>query len=110
MQRLRRPKPLRNSVLYARRSGGCGYHPGQYFLRIPARATVRKIVASRTQPGLGLRCPNVFLPPVTGTYGNVGRDVLFGPGLADLDLSLLKTTHLDGKDQSAIPCSVLQPS
>jgi hypothetical protein len=38
--------------------------------------------------------PNAFLPPVTGTYGNVGRDVLAGPGLADLDLSILKTTHL----------------
>jgi hypothetical protein len=38
--------------------------------------------------------PNAFLPPVTGTYGNVGRDVLFGPGLAELDLSVLKTTHL----------------
>ena len=38
--------------------------------------------------------PNAFLPPVTGTYGNVGRDVLFGPGLADLDLSVLKTTRL----------------
>jgi hypothetical protein len=38
--------------------------------------------------------PNAFLPPVTGTYGNVGRDVLTGPGLADLDLSVLKTTRL----------------
>lgn len=38
--------------------------------------------------------PNAFLPPATGTYGNVGRDVLTGPGLADLDLSVLKTTQL----------------
>jgi hypothetical protein len=38
--------------------------------------------------------PAAFLPPVTGTYGNVGRDVLFGPGLADLDFSALKMTSL----------------
>jgi hypothetical protein len=38
--------------------------------------------------------PNAFLPPVTGTYGDVGRDVLYGPGLADLDFSVLKSTHL----------------
>jgi hypothetical protein len=38
--------------------------------------------------------PNAFLPPVPGTYGNVGRDTLTGPGLADLDFSILKNTHL----------------
>jgi hypothetical protein len=36
--------------------------------------------------------PAAFLPPATGTYGNVGRDVLTGPGLAELDFSVLKTT------------------
>jgi len=34
--------------------------------------------------------PAAFLPPATGTYGNVGRDVLTGPGLANLDISLMK--------------------
>jgi hypothetical protein len=38
--------------------------------------------------------PNAFIAPVTGTYGNVGRDVLTGPGLASLDASVLKTTQL----------------
>lgn len=38
--------------------------------------------------------PAAFLPPASGTYGNVGRDVLYGPGLADLDFSVLKTTSL----------------
>lgn len=38
--------------------------------------------------------PAAFLPPVAGTYGNVGRDVLTGPGLADLDFSAIKNTHL----------------
>jgi len=36
--------------------------------------------------------PAAFLPPASGTYGNVGRDVLTGPGLAELDASLHKIT------------------
>jgi hypothetical protein len=38
--------------------------------------------------------PNAFVVPVSGTYGNVGRDVLTGPGVANLDISLLKTAAL----------------
>ena len=38
--------------------------------------------------------PSVFTLPVAGTYGNVGRNTLLGPGLASLDLSLFKTTQL----------------
>jgi hypothetical protein len=34
--------------------------------------------------------PNAFILPTAGTYGNVGRGVLSGPGLANLDLSLFK--------------------
>ncbi len=38
--------------------------------------------------------PAAFIVPPNGTYGNVGRDVLIGPGLASLDLSLMKNTSL----------------
>ncbi len=34
--------------------------------------------------------PAAFIVPLNGTYGNVGRDVLEGPGLTDVDLSLAK--------------------
>jgi hypothetical protein len=34
--------------------------------------------------------PDAFIVPADGTYGNVGRDVLPGPGLATVDFSLLK--------------------
>jgi hypothetical protein len=37
---------------------------------------------------------NAFVPPAAGTYGNVGRDVLTGPGLATADFSALKKTAL----------------
>jgi hypothetical protein len=38
--------------------------------------------------------PNAFLQPATGTYGNVSRDSLTGPGLTELDLSASKNTRL----------------
>jgi Carboxypeptidase regulatory-like domain len=38
--------------------------------------------------------PAAFSAPAFGTVGNAGRDSLFGPGYADWDLSLLKSTHL----------------
>jgi hypothetical protein len=36
--------------------------------------------------------PNGFLLPAQGTYGNLGRGTLNGPGLAGLDVSLSKET------------------
>jgi len=36
--------------------------------------------------------PAAFLAPAAGTFGNASRDVLVGPGLANLDVSLAKTT------------------
>lgn len=38
--------------------------------------------------------PNAFVLPAAGTYGNAGRGILTGPGLADLDLSLFKNVAL----------------
>jgi hypothetical protein len=36
--------------------------------------------------------PAAFILPTAGTYGNLGRGTLRGPGLADLDFSLFKNT------------------
>jgi hypothetical protein len=38
--------------------------------------------------------PNAFILPAAGTYGNTGRGILTGPGLADLDLSHFKDLAL----------------
>jgi hypothetical protein len=38
--------------------------------------------------------PNAFQVPLNGTYGDAGRDVLEGPGLNELDLSLAKKIPL----------------
>jgi len=34
--------------------------------------------------------PNSFIAPAAGTYGNLGRNQVIGPGFGDVDLSLLK--------------------
>src|SRR5579871_583216 len=38
--------------------------------------------------------PTAFVVPPAGTYGNVGRNTLIGPGVATLDASVLKTTAI----------------
>ena len=38
--------------------------------------------------------PNAYLLPAAGTYGNLGRGTLRGPGLAGVDVSLFKETKL----------------
>jgi hypothetical protein len=38
--------------------------------------------------------PNAFVLPTPGTYGDLGRGVYSGPGLAEVDASLFKTTAI----------------
>jgi hypothetical protein len=38
--------------------------------------------------------PNAFVLPAAGTYGNLGRGVFDGPGMAEMDVSLFKNTSL----------------
>ena len=37
--------------------------------------------------------PAAFLPPAAGTYGNVSRDALTGPGLSEVDFSATRNVH-----------------
>jgi hypothetical protein len=41
--------------------------------------------------------PNAFALPAAGTFGNLGRGTLTGPGLAEVDLSLVKSTPISDK-------------
>ncbi|HEY1810039.1 MAG TPA: TonB-dependent receptor [Acidobacteriaceae bacterium] len=38
--------------------------------------------------------PNSFAVPSNGTYGNLGRNQVIGPGFGDVDLSLIKNTPI----------------
>ena len=41
--------------------------------------------------------PNAFVMPAIGTFGNLGRGVFHGPGLSNVDLSLLKNISVSEK-------------
>ena len=41
--------------------------------------------------------PNAFILPPAGTYGNLGRATLRGPGLANVDFSVFKSTSITEK-------------
>ncbi len=38
--------------------------------------------------------PTVLVLPQAGTYGNLGRNTIIGPGLSNLDFALLKNTAI----------------
>jgi|CZKL01.1.fsa_nt_gi hypothetical protein len=74
-----------------------GYNPtGNGDTRNPARpqlnANFHGMLYPKT-PGEWFN-PNAFLAPYPGTFGNAGRDSLTGPGLEDLDLSLVKNSTI----------------
>ena len=54
--------------------------------------------------------PNAFSVPAAGTWGNLGRGVITGPGLGDVDLYFCIQEHqADGARQSAVPRRAVQP-
>jgi hypothetical protein len=44
--------------------------------------------------------PNAFVLPTRGTYGNLGRNVLIGPGLSTVDLSVQKRFRIGALGES----------
>jgi Carboxypeptidase regulatory-like domain len=79
-----------------------GYNPtGSGDSRNPVRPNVNPNFTGKLYPGGSTAQrvteffnPNAFSAPAYGTVGNAGRDSLVGPGYADWDLSLLKSTQL----------------
>ncbi len=74
-----------------------GYNPtGSGDSRNPVRPNVNPNFHGKLYPGSPAQYfnPTAFLAPPTGTLGNAGRDSLTGPGIAELDTSLLKETAL----------------
>lgn len=74
-----------------------GYNPtGSGDTRNPVRPDVNPNFHSNLYPRTPQQFfnPAAFLAPAYGTVGNLGRDTLTGPGLANVDLSLLKATQI----------------
>ena len=49
-----------------------------------------------------------FALPAAFTYGNAGRNLLYGPGLYNVDFSAFKNFPIARASQPAIPCGILQ--
>jgi hypothetical protein len=45
-------------------------------------------------PSTGYLNPLAFVQPAYGTFGDLGRDSIFGPGLSNVDFSITKNTQL----------------
>jgi hypothetical protein len=74
-----------------------GYNPtGSGDTRNPVRPDVNPNFHGNLYPRTPQQFfnPAAFLAPVYGTVGNLGRDTLTGPGLANADVSVLKGTQV----------------
>ena len=74
-----------------------GYNPtGNGDTRNPARPQLDPNFQGKLYPHTAAQWfnPEAFAAPTPGTFGNAGRDALTGPGLTDVDLSLLKNATL----------------
>ena len=78
-------------------SSQLGYNPtGNGDTRNPVRPNWNPAFSGNLYPRTASRYfnPAAFLPPATGTYGNVARDALTGPGSSELDFSAAKSSNL----------------
>jgi hypothetical protein len=74
-----------------------GYNPtGSGDTRNPVRPDINPNFHGNLYPGTVQQYfnPAAFLAPAYGTVGNLGRDTLTGPGLTNVDISLLKVTQV----------------
>ena len=74
-----------------------GYNPtGNGDTRNPVRPDWNTAFSGKLYPRTAKQYfnPDAFLAPATGTYGNVSRDALTGPGLSELDFSAAKTSTI----------------
>ena len=55
------------------------------------------IVLSSWTPDTGYLNPLAFQQPAQGTFGDLGRNAIFGPNFVNADLSISKDTHLTEK-------------
>ena len=51
--------------------------------------------------------PAAFSNPAPGTYGDLGRDILYGPGFGAVDFSIFKHTHITEKIDTELRGEIL---
>ena len=64
------------------------------------------VVQPATPQSLQYFNPAAFAAPALGTYGNLGRNALYGPGFKTVDLSIFKTTKMSGGASVQLRCEI----
>ena len=82
------------NILSGTDSSGTGEYEDRASIVAPPRQGVNSSVMNPSAPYAQWLNPNSFTTPAYGTYGNLGRNQVFGPGFGDVDMSLLKNTPL----------------
>jgi hypothetical protein len=80
-----RPIPIANSTDTSGRF---------YFNQRPNLVPGVNPILSHWTPSTGYLNPLAFVQPGFGTFGNLGRDSIFGPGFSNVDFSVTKNTRL----------------
>ena len=80
-----RPIPIANSTDTSGRF---------YFNQRPNVVPGVNPILSHWNPNTGYLNPLAFVQPAFGTFGDLGRDSIFGPGLSNVDFSITKNTRL----------------
>jgi hypothetical protein len=80
-----RPIPIANS------SDTSGHF---YFNQRPNVVSGVNPILAHWTPASGYLNPLAFIQPAFGTFGNLGRDSIHGPGYTNVDFSLTKTTRV----------------
>ena len=85
--------PSSNLGSVTRTGNGVVYFPGLTQVKDPSIAnltSLQGLAASSTMLAVARNGQPILVNPLPGTLGNLGIDTVFGPGLFDLDVSLLK--------------------
>ena len=64
------------------------------FHQRPNRVPSVPVILPNWDPSTGYLNPAAFQQPADGTFGNLGRNAIFGPSFANVDFSVSKTTKL----------------
>jgi hypothetical protein len=79
------------NVLTGQDNSGTGENEDRASITGPALNSNRSVQQNSYSQYLN---PNSFVLPASGTYGNLGRNQVIGPGFGDVDLSLIKNTAI----------------
>jgi hypothetical protein len=79
------------NILSGADNSGTGENQDRAEITGPALNSDRSVVANSHAQYLN---PTSFTAPALGTYGNLGRNQITGPGFGDVDLSLIKNVPL----------------